>query len=227
MGYTVLTSYDTSLCASKCDKIDGCAAFNLYYERDPSQDPGTGCENPSSTINIKCVFWGGPVSVDNAKNYGQYRNQFHVVIAGSNGYVSNKLSPPSGFSDPMPLGDAAINAPLDCNSKDTYLGDRIFQTGPFDVSKCAAACKAQADYNRAHPATDGSVTKTCQFFNTYMLLKNGDAVGQYCALYAQSWPASYATNRGQYRGSDKYTIAYSFISSNATNPAPACQPSKV
>lgn len=29
MGYTVLNSYDSGLCGSKCDAIDGCASFNL------------------------------------------------------------------------------------------------------------------------------------------------------------------------------------------------------
>ncbi|TKA23705.1 hypothetical protein B0A50_06541 [Salinomyces thailandicus] len=58
MGYTTLTSYDTQQCASRCDAITGCVAINIYYERDPSVEPGTGCTNPSSTTNIKCVFWG-------------------------------------------------------------------------------------------------------------------------------------------------------------------------
>ncbi|KAH0165561.1 hypothetical protein KCU67_g4683, partial [Aureobasidium melanogenum] len=106
----------------------------------------------------------------------------------------------------------------------SYLGVRIFQSGPFDISKCAAACTAQADYARAHPPSNGGEIKTCQFYNTYMLMKNGEPVGQYCALYDHSWPQSYATNFGQYRGSDKYTIEWSYISSNATNAAPACQP---
>jgi hypothetical protein len=53
LGFTNLASYDSEKCASKCNAISGCAAFNLYYERDPSKDPGTGCENPSSTTNIK------------------------------------------------------------------------------------------------------------------------------------------------------------------------------
>ena len=52
-GFTNLASYDSEKCASKCNAISGCAAFNLYYERDPSKDPGTGCENPTSTTNIK------------------------------------------------------------------------------------------------------------------------------------------------------------------------------
>lgn len=29
MGYTVLDTYDTNLCASKCNAIDGCSSFNL------------------------------------------------------------------------------------------------------------------------------------------------------------------------------------------------------
>lgn len=53
LGFTNLASYDSEKCASKCNAISGCAAFNLYFERDPTKDPGTGCENPSSTTNIK------------------------------------------------------------------------------------------------------------------------------------------------------------------------------
>ncbi|KAG9593032.1 hypothetical protein KCV04_g20894, partial [Aureobasidium melanogenum] len=91
MGYTVLNEYSTQTCADKCDAIKGCAAFNIYFERDPTVNPNdVSCANPSSTTNIKCVFWGGPVTTDNAKNNGQWRKDFHVVIAGSNGYVSNK-----------------------------------------------------------------------------------------------------------------------------------------
>lgn len=36
MGYTTLSSYDTGLCASKCNAINGCSAFNIYFERDPT-----------------------------------------------------------------------------------------------------------------------------------------------------------------------------------------------
>ncbi|THX57875.1 hypothetical protein D6D06_03446 [Aureobasidium pullulans] len=225
MGYTVLSEYSTDICASKCDAIEGCAAFNLYYERDPTVNPNDqSCANPPSTTNIKCVFWGGPVNGENAKNAGQWRKDFHVVIAGSNGYVSNKIVTPPGCTTPVYLGNAAINAPFDCNGKDTYLGVRIFQKGPFDISKCAAACEAQADYARAHPPANGGEIKTCQFFNTYMLMKNGSPVGQYCSLYSASWPSSYATNFGQYRGSDKYSVEWSYISSNSSSPNPACKP---
>jgi hypothetical protein len=36
-------------------------------------------------------------------------------------------------------------------------------------------------------------------------------------MYAESWGPSYATNKGQYRGSDHYMIQYSFGYSNATS----------
>ena len=38
------------------------------------------------------------------------------------------------------------------------------------------------------------------------------------ALYNQTWNGTYATNKGQYRGTDHYTIQSSYISSNATYP---------
>ena len=218
LGYTTLNSYDTALCSSKCDAIVGCEAFNIYFERDPSVDPNNDlCPNPSSTINIKCVFWGGPVSASNANNFGQWRAQYQVAIAGSNGYVNNSIATPSGYVGPTYLGNAAINALSDCNGANTYMGYKLFQTGAFDVSLCAAACSSQTQYNVAHPPTDGSAPMTCQFFNTYILLRNGTNVGQYCSMYNQTWALSTATNVGQYRGYDKYTIAYSYAFSNASD----------
>lgn len=150
-----------------------------------------------------------------ATNVGQWRRQFHVVIAGSNGYTNTWIDTPSGYEGPTALGQAAINAPLDCNNDDTYLTFKTFTTGPFDAAKCAAACTAESDYARAHPPKDGE-PKTCQFFNTYLLYKNGKSVAQYCSLYSQSWPRSFAVNRGYYSGNDHYTIDYSYSFSNGT-----------
>ena len=217
MGYTTLPSYDVQSCSAKCDAIEGCQSFNIYFERDPSVDPDqTNCPNPTSTINIKCVFWGGPVSSSNAVNNGQWRASYQVAIAGSNGYVNNSIATPSGYTGATYLGNAAINALSDCNGANTYMGYKLFQNQPFDVSLCAAACSAQTQYNLAHPPAEGK-PMTCQFFNTYILLRNNQNVGQYCSLYNETWPASTATNVGQYRGSDKYTIAYSYAFSNATD----------
>ncbi|KAI0136404.1 hypothetical protein BJ170DRAFT_727865 [Xylariales sp. AK1849] len=205
MGYTALDGYDTELCASKCNAINGCSAFNIYFERDPTLDPGAACPNPPSTTVIKCVFWGGPVYSTNANNKGQYRNDFQVVIAGSNGYVNENFKPQPGYTGPTLLGQAAINEP---SGSSTYMGLKIFSSGPFDPALCTSACTAQTEYNIAHPPASGS-PQTCQFVNTYMLIENGGSGIQICSLYSASWDVSYATNTGQYRGNDLYTIDYS------------------
>ncbi|KAI7355674.1 glycoside hydrolase [Hortaea werneckii] len=225
MGYTTLQSYNPQQCASKCNAITGCVAINIYFERDPTVEPAAGCPNPASTTNIKCVFWGGPVTKENALNTGQYRNQFQVVIAGSNGYVSNSVASPAGYGLAIPLGNAAINAPYDKYGFDSYMGSAIFTSGPFSAQLCADACSMKSAYNKAHPPTDGSPVQTCQFFNTYILYMNGPSnpQGQYCAMYSESWPASYATNKGQYRGSDQFTIQYSFAYSNSADPGAPCK----
>jgi len=112
------------------------------------------------------------------------------------------------------LGNNAINAPLDCNKRDTYMGVRIWNSGPFDVNLCAAACTAQS----VNDLMIG-INQTCQFFVTYELSKNGVPMGQYCATYNQTWPATYANNNGQWDSQgNHYTISSSYMSSNATAP---------
>lgn len=56
-------------------------------------------------------------------------------------------------------------------------------------------------------------------------MKNDVKQGQYCTLYTQVWDASRATKKGQYRGSDKFTIDSSFIATNATNAGDVSCPS--
>ncbi|KAI0197983.1 hypothetical protein F4808DRAFT_269718 [Astrocystis sublimbata] len=217
MGFTLLDEYNTQTCASKCTKINGCRSFNIYFERDPAIQPGDACPNPQSTTLIKCVFWGGPTSVDNAKNTGFRYFGFDIVIAGSNAYDSLTAPRPNGYAAPTALGPAQINAPLDCGGFDTYMGSKMFTTGPFDPALCAVACSTQSEYNLAHPPAKGPA-QTCQFYNTYLLLKNGLPEGQVCSMYSMSWDVSYASTSGQTRGRDHYTVAYSFTYSNATSP---------
>lgn len=219
LGYTTLKAYDTAICASKCNDVSGCSAFNIYFERDPKvvrisplplpypppprsplstravylgtyitnphalpKEPAASCPNPPSTTNIKCVFWGGPIGAENTKNDGQWRRDFHVVMAGSNGYVSNAIAPQPGYGGPGYLGEAAIEAPLDCSGAATDVPAAIFTSGPFDAGLCAAACSAHTAYSVSHPPADGSKPKTCQFFNTFVLLKNGVPEGQHCSM---------------------------------------------
>jgi hypothetical protein len=140
MGYTLLDSYDTQACASKCDSIVGCQAINVAFERAPAVDPDyTTCTNPSSTTLIKCVFWGSPVTKENAVNNGQWRADFQVVVAGSNGYVSKnhvggQTAP--GYTLQADLDMATVNAPLDCNGNGSYMGYVSWNDGaPFSIAR--------------------------------------------------------------------------------------------
>jgi hypothetical protein len=62
-------------------------------------------------------------------NFGQWRNQFQVAIAGSNGYVNNTIAQVPGYGPAVPLGNAAINSPYDQYGFDSYMGSSIFVVG--------------------------------------------------------------------------------------------------
>ena len=197
--------------------------INIYFERDPKLTPdATSCPNPPSLTQIKCVFWGGPVTTSNTNNPGRTWASFSVVVAGSNGYVNQNIAAPSGYTDALYLGNAAINAPYDSQGFDTFMGSKVFTLGPFNASLCAEACGAQNVYNLANPPTDGSPVQTCQFFNTYLLYLNDTVgLGQYCAMYSETWTSKYATKVEQWRGNDRYTVQYSYAFSNVTVPGVA------
>ncbi|CAD0085486.1 unnamed protein product [Aureobasidium vineae] len=196
MGLHTLDSYDVPGCQSICDQNPGCVAFNMYAERDPTLEPNsTKCPNPASTTNYKVLHYlGAPVSVEQANNFGQWRASFNVVIAASNAY--NKDAPPpsvAGFTDPVGLG-GAINAPLDSNHKDTFMGSKFFpfsQDQGFTLESCTSACTAQTAYNKAHPNKDGSF-KTCAFVNGYVLSRAGVPQGLYCSIYTVSNSYAYS-----------------------------------
>jgi len=87
MGLYTLSSYDTTACANLCGGSVGCQGFNLYFERDPTLNPAPGCANPPAMTTIGCTLYGAPPTSGNLTNVGQFRQQFQVVIAGSNGYA--------------------------------------------------------------------------------------------------------------------------------------------
>lgn len=201
--YYTLDSFDPYACQQKCDAIQTCYSYNLYMERDPTQDAGDNCLNPASTTNIKCSLWGSQIDQTTATNNGQWRRDFQVVIAGSMGY--NKLAAPpaaQGFAPPVSLA-GAINAP-----DDSYMGYK-FYPGAYNPAQCTNACLAQTAYNQKHPKSDGTYN-TCTFTNSYVLSKNGAPQGTYCSMYSSVWGSQYAVNYGQYRGSDRYTVGQSY-----------------
>ncbi|THY05458.1 hypothetical protein D6D01_09999 [Aureobasidium pullulans] len=215
LGFDTMDEYDVAKCAQQCTAKFGCSSFNIYFERDPSLDPTPqACPDPPSVTMIKCVYWGGQATDSNTVNVGQPRADFKVAIAGSNGYVTKRIATPAGYNTGIYYGKNAINAPYDAQGYNTFMGSKIF-TGIWNVEQCAAYCESQSEYNTATAPKDGTPAKVCRFFNTYLLtakMANGDVKpqGQYCSLYTEVWPEKYATNGGQWRGKDQYTIDYSF-----------------
>ncbi|KAI9647840.1 hypothetical protein NHQ30_004228 [Ciborinia camelliae] len=224
LGYKTMDSYDTVNCAAYCDEQEGCIAFNIYLERDPTVDPAASCPNPPSTINYKCVKWGVQISDKTATNIGQWRNDFHVVISGSNGY-NKGVSPPAadGYNGPVALG-GAINAPVDPITKaDTYMGYKFFsfddvQTFANGVVACTTACTSQNKYNVAHPPSTGNPA-ICNQVVVYVLSENKNPQGIYCSMYTEEWASNYATNYGQYRGADYWSVSQAYTYTNATYAA--------
>ncbi|KAF2646329.1 hypothetical protein P280DRAFT_8096 [Massarina eburnea CBS 473.64] len=229
LGYTLLDKYDVQSCATACQSKDGCWSFNIYFERSPLVSPNEHCKNPASSTLIKCVFWSAAINAWNAKNDGQYRDDFHVVIAGSNGYNHNYNEkrgwPQIGGYNPTWYGNASINAPHTCQDEDTYLGYKLYNDQQrYDPRRCAVACSSQNHYNQGNPPNDGSEVKICHFVVSYVERKNGVSQGQYCAMYTKAWPAKYAVNTGQWRGPDLITISNSIGFANTTEGSDACLP---
>ncbi|KAG9565066.1 hypothetical protein KCU71_g5093, partial [Aureobasidium melanogenum] len=145
MGYTLLSSYDVSSCASDCSAISGCNSFNIYFERDPSVNPdSSNCANPNSTINIKCVWWGGAVTAANANNFGQWRDEFQVLIAGSNGYVNttyaaqlagvSSVSSSSAAASSTPASSTFTTVTLPASSTTSSSSSSSTLTAPFYIT---------------------------------------------------------------------------------------------
>ncbi|KAI4723998.1 hypothetical protein E4T49_08281 [Aureobasidium sp. EXF-10728] len=222
LGYAIVnggkTGYDVNWCASKCNAMNGCLSFNIFFERDPVLEPGSGCTNPQAFPNIKCSFWGSALDLSTATNKGQWRSSFQVGIAGSNGYTSYKVGGPiAGWDAPQSLKTSAMNAPVrDCADTWTYMGFKLFQSGPFDPNLCSAACNSQTAYNLAHPPSTGKASK-CAAFGTYILTmtnKTGSyQQGQMCTMYTSNWDKQYAVNNVAYDDSigAKYTYSFSFF----------------
>jgi len=236
LGYAVVnkgqSGYDTNWCANKCTSISGCLSFNIYFERDPVIEPGTGCTNPAAFANVKCSFWGAPLDSTTAKNTGQWRSQFQVAIAGSNSYTTRKIGGPvDGYTGPTALNNATMNAPLrDCSNTWTYLGYKLYQSGPYDPALCGAACTAQTQYNLAHPPSSGASPVQCAAFGSYLLTMTNSTgaypLGQMCTMYTSNWDKQYAVNTASYNDAigAKYTYSYSFFYYNDDNQ-PVCSSS--
>ncbi|KAB2577062.1 hypothetical protein BFW01_g2297 [Lasiodiplodia theobromae] len=211
MGYLTvktLDSYSPAQCASYCDDEPLCMGFNVYFERDPSEDTSCASDgNPDSITTIACTLYAYHVAASKATNTGQYRDNFQVVITGSNGYNkdSSKQSFTSidGYQAPQNFEDACINAPT-YNDFDSYITYTTY-TDAYDPRVCAKACDAQTEYDKEHP-NDDQEYKACNYFVAYVMAKNEEPQGLFCALYSLPWNSTYAVNTGYSWSSDVYTI---------------------
>ncbi|CAD0085761.1 unnamed protein product [Aureobasidium mustum] len=157
VGFTLMNSYDVAACGQQCTSMSGCNSFNIYFERDPQYDPSVaGCSNPSSTTNIKCVFWGGAVTAANANNFGQMRDGFNVVIAGSNGYIAGSFAAKlaakatataSSSSAAASATDVAGNIYTIYYSSDSTQGAYSNAQASSSYTDCMTACDADSQCN--------------------------------------------------------------------------------
>ncbi|KAB8304902.1 hypothetical protein EYC80_004228 [Monilinia laxa] len=192
-----VTSYDPAICANACNAIQGCIAFNIFFERDPTLVPDTeDCPNPPSQTLIKCSLFGGLLDALLATNCGQWQADFQVVIAGSNAY--NAVTPPSipGYRGVQSFGSATIDAPANTT---TYMGVEAFsQTQPYDPTVCAAACSS-----KSNPG--------CAFFVSYILYENDQNGVFTCTYFTVPYGSDRAIETGQYDNQgNHYTIGHSF-----------------
>ena len=203
IGYSTMDSYSTTGCQKICDGNNACAAFNIFFERDPVVNPNTaeGCPNPSSTTNIKCALFGASFTSDNAINTGEIRAQFKVAIAGSNAYLKSPAPGIfSGFDNPVALG-GSTKAP-------NYIGYDYLQN-TYDASGCAATCQAITRDNRNNTDPGSSYTP-CNFFNSYQFTFNDTGYGTICAYFSTPSGPEAGTYTGDRRGSDWYGITDSY-----------------
>ncbi|KAH0282035.1 hypothetical protein KCU62_g9954, partial [Aureobasidium sp. EXF-3399] len=169
------------------------------------------------------------VAPDNSTDY----NQQAAIQEVKNDIFADPLtkrdiivSTSSGYTPNVQLNGAAINAPLNCNGADTFMGSKLFNKGPFDTDLCATACR-QAFSTPAIifmltvlPALKLPTTLHTRHLEATPRLANSTTL-------MGSWDLSYATNNGQWRGPDHYTIDMSYISSNTTNSGDVSCPSDV
>jgi hypothetical protein len=162
LGLYTLSSYNVSDCAAHCDTTSLCTAFNIYIERDPSQNPskndstaptvwGYWCPNPSSITNFKCTLWGSNLEASTATNQGEWREDFHVVVTGSNGYdATNTTIPP-------PVVDTVDNS----TSTSVVLSSATAASSSIVKSSSASSAAASATASSGPKQPTWSSPTTC------------------------------------------------------------------
>lgn len=221
IAFYTLQSYDTTGCATHCDETDLCTAFNIYIERDPSlnpttnaTDPAFNCPNPSSITNYKCSLFGSSIDASAATNEGGYRNDFQVVVVGSNGYdKTNNTTPatPPNWQPPTKCPGGAISS-----GGAYHLGSKFFP-GAFNPKLCSTYAEAQTASNRDAARQSGRHSYTpINMFNAYMVHLNGVAQGTYCSLFDTVLSNKWAGWSGSWSGNKWFGVENSWTYSPKT-----------
>ncbi|GAB7353760.1 hypothetical protein MBLNU459_g4152t1 [Dothideomycetes sp. NU459] len=151
LGLYTLESYNVTECAAHCDSTSLCTAFNIYIERDPSQNPtandstaatvwGYWCPNPSSITNFKCTLWGSNLDASTATNTGDWREQFQVVVTASNGYDSTNYTTPINVT--APVTSSVSSAVAAATSSSSVSGSSATAKTSSVVTKASASASA-------------------------------------------------------------------------------------
>ena len=214
LGLRTLESYDVQTCAAFCDCNELCTAFNIFVERDPSLNPSTNastaptvwgrdCPNPPSMTTFKCTLWGSSIDASTATNKGETREQFQVVITGSDGYDRTDVATPSAPQPNPP------KPPKDCGNKGQdapkYCIGKHFFPGPYNPHACYDYALSLNVANK-----NAGFGQQCSYFNAYYLFKNGKPHGTYCNLYNSEIDIGFATYTGGVSGGDKYECKQSW-----------------
>lgn len=227
LGYYQLATYDVTACSALCTSTSGCVSYNIYHERDPSLNPGPGCLDPTAGVSVRCALWGSATSYgqSQAQNLGEWRQNFMVIVTGSNGYNLN--TPPSTYANytvPQPyLGAVAPSSP-------NYIAS-TFYSGPagaapgsaslWDPSQCTAACNAQTVANQANYNATSMVStyQACNFVNAFKLVYNGTLQGTYCRLFNDTAPTLIPSNTNQYTSTSQSGVTYDINNSYGYAPS--------
>lgn len=203
LGYYQLSTYNVSQCASICSAQAGCSSYNIYYERDPVLNPGPLCLNPTAAVSVRCVLYGSTISgAAQAQNLGEWRQNFMIVVSGSNGYNLN--TPPPAYTNYT--GPTAFLGAVSTVTGASYISS-AFSSGVWDPSQCTNACSNLTATNRAAAYANSSATTytSCNFVNAFQLNYNGTLQGTYCRLYTDS---SVIPNANQYTSTTQSGVIY-------------------
>jgi len=173
----------------------------------------------AAQVAVGCTLWGSPISTNVTTNYGQFKNDFAVVITGSSGYVLNNIpAQVQNYTASVELFGAVSFDSIG------FLSSR-YSTLPYNNSLCAFLCTNYTQTQRSLAINRGNTTyQACNFFNTFNLTYQSQYQGQHCVLYKSSPLATFAArNAVTYSTSNATgtTYIYNITNSFGTTLSPA------